>query len=187
MQMNHILITEDNQEAFSDVLPPRLSGRDRITIGAYDDDGAVCGAVSMTQASDRMDLDWIFVMPQVRRRGIGSGLVAELSDYALQAEGRPLYCSFAADEDEGNGLYLFFVSDALSDCGFDVSYAYDRYIITPEALKKLKTDHVKTGSGVFQLNLFAAIWRSAGRAEERKGKRRGVSEGGNQREAQVCA
>ena len=58
--------------------------------------------------------------------------------------------------DEGNGLYLFFLSDAMADCGFDVSYAYDRYLIAPEALKKLKTDHVKTEQikPFFDLPLF---------------------------------
>ncbi len=140
--MNHILITKENYNDFKDLLPSNLSGGDRITIGAYDDEGFVCGTVSVVRVDDAYELDWIYVAEARRRQGVGNGLISELVKMTNSIDGLPLRANFEAGDDDG--LYMFFRAFDRDGLEFDMSYLYDRYYIKPEEMDEvIKTQFSK--------------------------------------------
>lgn len=153
--MNQILITDENYQDFKTVLPAQLSGRSRTTIGAYNDEGFVCGAISMEQMEDRYDIDWLFVLPAVRRRGIGTKLVTAIVDLAEYTGGLSVQSIFEAEDAEK--LYDFFLSDAMQEQLFEISYLCQRFYVLPEALGYLEGIKVKvegTSELFFKLPMY---------------------------------
>ena len=67
--MNYLRVTKENAGDFLSVLPERFcTGRD-VSLAAYEDDGAVCGAVSVTYGGDQYDVNWLYVAPEKRHDG----------------------------------------------------------------------------------------------------------------------
>lgn len=131
--MNLIRITEENYKDFEYVLPLNPIDDNRTTIGAYDDDGTVCGAVSMVQSEDLCSIDWLFVIPKMRRQGVATELVASAVELVEHMGGFIIQSAFET-EDGDDELYDFFLSDAVHNMLFDISYIYERFYISPEEI-----------------------------------------------------
>ena len=132
MRVKYVLLTEDNIADFESVFPPDLKeDENRIAIGAFRSDGGAVGAVSCVQTSQEYALDWIFVEPEVRRGGIGTGLMNELREAVrLTGEVLPTGGSFPVNGDDVS-LHRFFLN--LADA--EVSYSHRRYTVSPEDLQ----------------------------------------------------
>ena len=129
--MNYVRIDKENMADFAEVLYPGfVPGERRITIGAYGEDGTVQGAISMLLMPDQYSCDWIYVHPECRGQGIGTGLFDQALDF-IQATGMvyPLTAGFEVSE-EDRDLYGFFLSrdDVLVD------YSHRRFYIRPEEI-----------------------------------------------------
>ena len=60
--MNHILVSKENFDFFSHILPEEYyTEGTRITLGAYDNDGVVHGVISYVSLGYECIIDWIFV------------------------------------------------------------------------------------------------------------------------------
>lgn len=148
--MNQVVITEENREAFSDVLPGGLTEKNRVSIGAYDDEGVICGALSATQSQDRYVIDWIYVAESRRREGIGTALTETLVGLARHTGGCSVVAEFEEDRDEDDGgIYDFFVQIECDGMPFDLSYLYNRYYITPEELERMSSEKKYKAKGVY--------------------------------------
>ncbi len=138
--VNYILITEENIEDFREVLPKGISlSSERITIGSYDDDGAVLGAMSFILASYEYEIDWLYVIPERRREKIATGLLEQLFELIRKTgEVYPLRAVFEVTESE-QSLFSFFMSAK----DIDTSYSHERYYVNYRELmssKELKKD-----------------------------------------------
>ena len=76
--MNYIKIDQSNRMDFASVLPEAFSQEPYIALGAYEPDGSVCGAVSLSDDGEQYGIDWLYVTPKKRLMGIGLGLVKEV-------------------------------------------------------------------------------------------------------------
>ena len=137
---NHILITDKNHDDFKGVLPPGLSlSPERIALGCYEDDGRILGALSLTLTAFEYDIDWLYVVPDSRRKGIATGLMKEFFDFIKRTgEVCPVSASFEVTPDE-QSLYSFFLTVE----GMDVSYSHPRYYVKHKELvdsKELKKE-----------------------------------------------
>ena len=129
--MNYIRIGEENYKDFREVLyPGYVPGENRVTIGAYEDDGTIQGAISVILADDQYDCDWLYVHPDCRRKGIGTGLFDQVMRFIrLTGMVYPLSAAFEVSG-EDRELYGFFRAreDMLVD------YSHMRYYIQPEQI-----------------------------------------------------
>lgn len=151
--MNYICIGKDNMDDFKSVLYPGFEpGEKRITIGAYDDDGTIQGAVSFLLMEDQYDCDWLYVHPECRGKGVGSGLYDQIRDF-IQGTGMiyPLSASFEVSE-EDRDLYGFF----LSEDDVIVEYSHKRFYVKPEqiAAADILKKELLTG---YQVELFSEL------------------------------
>ena len=133
--MNYVSIEKENMNAFAGVLYPGfVPGDRRITIGAYGEDGTVQGAVSMILMEDQYTCDWLYVHPECRGRGVGTGLFDQILEF-IGATGivYPLSAVFEV-RDEDRELYGFFLSrdDVMVD------YSHRRFYIRPEEIEASK-------------------------------------------------
>lgn len=133
--VNNILITEKNYDDFKAVLPPGLFFSDeRITLGCYEDDGTVLGALSFILSSYEYKIDWLYVIPEKQGNGIATGLLDTFSDFVRKTgEIYPVTAQFEVAEQDMS-LYGFFLSVE----GMDVSYSHKRYYVDNRALKDSK-------------------------------------------------
>ena len=137
--MNHVLITAENIDDFKSVLPQEeLPQKDRITLGAYNDDHEVTGAISFALIDYQYDIDWLYVPPSVRRQKIATGLLDEVFKFISRTgmiyPVSVMYEVSAKDE----SLYDFF----LERIDMDTEYDHLRFYVSPgelsasEGLKK---------------------------------------------------
>ena len=108
--MNYILINSDNISDFEGVLPPdyHTVGK-RVSLGAYEDDGKILGSISVRMADDEYELDWLYVVPSYRRRGVAKGLFEEITAFISEMGTMPLTAWFEVSEDD-DALYRYFLS-----------------------------------------------------------------------------
>ena len=128
--MNYIRVSGENKSEFASILPEVFSDGKGVSLVAYDDDGTVCGAVSLSYAGYQYNVDWLYVTPERRREKIATGLLKEVRRMVDSVGICPISVRFDATED--NGLYDFFLSVSNPDMPIDVDYAYDRYIVSAE-------------------------------------------------------
>ena len=130
--MNYLRVTKENASDFSSVLPERFcTGRD-VSLAAYEDDGAVCGAVSVTYGDNQYDVNWLYVVPEKRRQYVASGLIREIKSMVNVIGIYPIRAEFEISDD--NGLYGLFLSVSDPDFPVELDYSYDRYYVTAEDL-----------------------------------------------------
>ena len=124
--VNQLLLTEDNIENFRAVLPPAIGiSPERITIGCYDEDGTVLGAMSFTMTSYEYEIDWLYVVPEYRRKGTATKLMERF--FAFIKKTGEVYPASAAFEvtDDDMSLYNFF----LTVDEMDVSFSHERFYV----------------------------------------------------------
>jgi hypothetical protein len=164
MDINYVHITEENREDFSSVLPEQLEMvNSRITIGAYDNEGYVLGAVSFELVIFEYVIDWIYVHPQVRRQGIGVGLIEEVLRAVMGIGERfPVTARFEFSEDDRE-MHTFF----LSCQNMTTSYSHERYYVTAEDVKGSPALHRPTSA-----DLTTKLFFELSEEEQRKILRR---------------
>ena len=152
METYDILITSENIESFSSVLPVDYMGEgDRIAIGCYAKDGSVLGAVSFIFVNYQIDLDWLYVDPKVRRQGIATKLMDRVIAFASETmEFYPIsaqYCLY----DKVNPIHEFFVTyDKM-----DVTYSHERYFVKDSDIAMSPLLHKKLKNRLTQKPFFS--------------------------------
>ena len=137
--MNYIKIDKENKKDFLSVLPDNLADDLGISLGAYTEDGNVCGAISLSFDGTQYDLDWIYVVPEKRNMGLGKSLLKEVKRLVADIGICPIRARF--DTSEENGLYLFFNSVSDADLIVDVDFSHYRYATTAkEFMESTKVD-----------------------------------------------
>ena len=128
--MNYIRVSGENRSEFASVLPEIFTDENRVSLVAYEDDGTVCGAVSLSYAGYQYNVDWLYVVPERRRSKVGTGLLKEVQYMVASIGICPIIARFDASKD--NGLYEFFMDVSNPDMLVDVEYAFDRYNVSAE-------------------------------------------------------
>ncbi len=125
--MDHILITKQNIHEFGKYLPLNMApGEDRIIIGAYDDDGVICGVISYAVMAYEYEVDWLYVTPNMRRRGVARGLMDELFRFIKSTgEVLPINIEFEVSEKDMDLFYFFMSIDEMN-----VSYSHERFYVS---------------------------------------------------------
>ena len=150
MIISYVVLDEKNRKDFAGVFPGVIPEEgNRISLGAYRRDGAVLGAVSYTLSNYQYDIDWIYVDPEARRQGVGTGMLREIVKIMSGTGERYPLCARFAVSDDRTSLHRFFLSWE----GADVSYSHERYFVTAEDLKSVTTLHRKA-EGRFKSELF---------------------------------
>lgn len=135
MNFSYVLLEEKNRKDFRSVFPDVIPEEgNRISLGAYREDGAVLGAISYVLNNCQYDIDWIYVDPDARLQGVGIGLLQEIIRIMSGTMERYPLCARFAVTEEDTCLHRFF----LSCPGMDVSYSHERYFVTAEDLKTIK-------------------------------------------------
>ncbi len=126
METNFVLITAENQGSFRNVLPIEYVGDgDRISIGCYDNNGYVLGAVSFVLLNDQIDVDWLLVDPEVRRMKVATKLMDKVIAFSSDnMEFYPMSAKYCMYEDN-MPIHEFFVSYGK----MDVSYSHERFLV----------------------------------------------------------
>lgn len=130
--MNHVLIGKDNYEDFTAVLPiTALPKKDRYTFGAYSDDDVVAGAISFYLIDNQYVIDWLYVAPSMRERGVATELLNEIHRY-IKGTGEiyPLIARYEVTEDDMS-LYGFF----LGRHDMDTDFSHYRYYVSSMDIK----------------------------------------------------
>ncbi len=105
------VLHQREMEKLSGIVPERyLSGNDRLFLSALDE-GGLCGIAVYTMAVPDSYLDYIYVLPEKRRQGVGRFLVEKFIDKAEQMGVGNLLVSFGGEAEgrgffEGMGFYL---------------------------------------------------------------------------------
>ncbi len=150
MNINYTQITEENKIDFSSVLPEQMKeSHNRISIGAYDDEGYVLGAVSFELVGFQYNIDWIYVHEKVRRQGVGAGLIEQALKAVMGIGERfPVIARFEFSE-EDNRMHSFF----LSCRNMITTYSHERYYVTAEDVRGSSALHrpskSETGTRLF--------------------------------------
>lgn len=138
METKHILLTKELRKEFSSVCPLVFKDQDtRISIGAYQPDGGILGAMSFVLVDNQYDVEWLYVIPEARRKRVASGLIMELQKFmSYTGERYPVNARFPVTEEDVS-LHRFF----LSLPGVEVSYSHERFFVTSEDVKRSKPIH----------------------------------------------
>ena len=73
-------IEKENASCFEALLPPGWAPDDRAALGLVEDGGYPVAAALVSGGRGTISLDWIFVFPKVRGKGVGSELVFQIMD-----------------------------------------------------------------------------------------------------------
>ena len=136
MQVNYVLLTGETRIAFRSVFPSVFRDEDnRISLGAYrEEDGAVLGAVSFVLIDFAYSIDWLYVIPEMRRQKIATGLILEIKKFLTRTgETYPMSARFPVSEEE-HSLHRFFLSLPMTD----VAFSHERYYVKAEDVKNVK-------------------------------------------------
>ena len=149
--MNFVVLDHNNYEDFSSVIKESfLSNKDRIALGAYEDDGTVLGAVSYVLAGYEYVLDWLFVDPDCRREKVATEILDKIFEsMEMTLEIYPLSARFDKSE-ENTGLYEFFKSYP----GFDIEYSHSKYFIKAEDIMDAAPLYNNASGKVKAVNFF---------------------------------
>ncbi|MCR4797323.1 MAG: hypothetical protein K5853_02630 [Lachnospiraceae bacterium] len=116
-KMYFVKIDGSNKALFSHVLPESMIDGLGISIGAVSDDVTV-GAVSLSFIGEEYSIDWLYVAPSERLKGVGRGL----------------FPFVLAIDDEDNPI--------------DITYSHDRYVISATDFSGSKGLDKVLGSGM---------------------------------------
>ena len=109
--MNYIRIDATNIDDFTSVLPASYFDGAGICLGAYEEDGSVCGAIALSYDGVQYDIDWLYVVGEKRLAGVGTGLIREVKHIVAELGVAPIRAQFDIEED--TGLYAFFLTVCL--------------------------------------------------------------------------
>ena len=150
--MKIVLINKVNYDDFKIVLPLRkLPETNRYTLGAYNDEGVVAGAISFYLAKDRYEIDWLYVAPSMRRRGAATLLLNQIYLFIRDTgEIYPIHAQYEVTEKELS-LYGFF----LSRSEMDTSFSHYRYYVPPYVLNAVFGHKISLEKGIEEKQFFS--------------------------------
>ncbi len=151
MSMSYAHIDEESRKYFYRVLPEHmeLAGK-RVALGAVDEEGYVLGAISFVLIDFEYVIDWIYVEPTKRRQGIGMGLVEAVIQFAAKSQDLfPVVARFEFMEND-RAMHTFFLS-----CKYmETNYSHERYYITANDIRNIRTLHKSAAQDVVVENFF---------------------------------
>lgn len=103
--MDIITITPEMEEMFRPVLPYISDDPNILTVGAIEGETAL-GAITGEYYDDYLEITFLLVLQEHRRKGIATAMVRYLCDIALEEE-YPVKCTFEA-ENEDDEVHKFF-------------------------------------------------------------------------------
>ncbi|MBR4514749.1 MAG: GNAT family N-acetyltransferase [Lachnospiraceae bacterium] len=128
-----IKLENEDREAFAGVLPKNVNLKGfRVALGAAGSDGTVYGAVSYVLIDHEYDIDWIYVEPAYRRKGIGTALMKQALTAIEKSGDRFLASARFEYTEEDSAMHTFFLS---LGSWMDVSYSHERYYLDPENIE----------------------------------------------------
>lgn len=95
--MKIVLSTEENLELFRPYLPDSLLHAPLTLLGCLDED-VPCGFLALTRSAVDIEISWIWVAPEQRRRGVGTALLNAAIDHLMQNGAAQLLVSYHAEE-----------------------------------------------------------------------------------------
>ncbi len=148
MEIKYVLVTEDNKNSFSTVLPDEdYFGKESVIIGATMGEGRlVAGAIVISQAEDEYLIQWLYVPEELRHIGIGRGLLTEANAFIEETGVMPVICQFPVVDEENDILLSFFKSCYGERMFIDTEYSHERYIT--EAKEFYTSTDLKTAKAV---------------------------------------
>ena len=155
--MNIVGIDKENFEAVKGFFPAdtleNLENPEFTVYAAVDHEGdsapEVSGVLSFfveqAEDEDAVKIDWLFVVPEKRRMGVGSYLLSELIDTAKEAGISFIYANLPDDEDEA-------LEGVFRDRGYEIDTDYMPFF--EGTIGELKTDYNKNRIAKVSL----AVW-----------------------------
>ncbi len=136
-EYQYVLIDEEVKEQFASVLPEELvEEKNRISIGIVDETDTILGAISYALVRFEYEIDWVYVRPSVRRRGVGTHLLQKaLETVVATGDLFPITARFPYTPEEHAVFSLF-----QSNGEMEISYLYERFLIRPEEIRL--SDHL---------------------------------------------
>lgn len=129
MPMKLIQIQKHNFSQYASILPESLL-HNHYEIFVCIKDEKPCGAIALEKIGTHLGITWLWVMPEERRKKLGSLLLSKAYQYAKQYQYTAL--TIAYDPDEPWATVLEYM---LSQWGFDLFISpYTKYHITAEML-----------------------------------------------------
>ena len=125
--MYFVEIDESNKELFSHVLPEAMIDGLGISIGAVSDDLTV-GAVSLSFNGEEYSIDWLYVTPSDRLKGVGRGLINEVRSMVSDIGICPIRMAISSSDE--SGLFPFILAIDDEDHPIDITYSHDRYVVS---------------------------------------------------------
>ncbi|MCD8068658.1 MAG: GNAT family N-acetyltransferase, partial [Lachnospiraceae bacterium] len=106
--MEITLVNQENQEYFQAYIPPQLSGKCDVVLGAVTEDGQACGALAAAREEDELlCIRHIQVAETQRGKGVGSQLLDVLRQIARESGDDAIYCQYLKpDGDDGFDRFL---------------------------------------------------------------------------------
>ncbi len=144
--MYFVKIDESNKELFSHVLPESMIDGLGISIGAILD-GVTVGAVSLSFNGEEYSIDWLYVAPSERLKGVGRGLIHEVRSMVSDIGICPIRMALSSSDD--SGLFPFVLAIDDEDNPIDITYSHDRYVISATDFSGSKGLDKVLGSGMF--------------------------------------
>ena len=134
-----VLIEEDMKQDFGGVLPAELVPEEnRVCIGIVDEEGEILGAISYSLIAYEYLIDWVYVVPPMRRKGIASLLLNQVLETVMgTGDLFPVSARFPYTDEDHAAFALFQSNEEMM-----VNYLYDRYLLGPEEIKNAKNLHV---------------------------------------------
>ena len=104
-------ITDENREFFQPILPVWTQRKDLMPFGMIGSDGAPVATMILSVDGDMINVEWLFVHPDYRRKKVGTRFLSCIEDI-LEGEGTALSVSYSEEftgmEEflEANGFFL---------------------------------------------------------------------------------
>jgi N-acetylglutamate synthase-like GNAT family acetyltransferase len=145
--MEITIIGNNNKEYFEDMLPESYAGG-KAAFGIIEDEKAVgCGIFSMINGA--AELEYVFVEPEYRRKGLGKRFIAEIAG-TVKESGTDLMISFIHGNEE---LRAF-----LESCGFICRPAIEEYSFgIAEMLKQKSVRRILKKSEKTEVSSFLSL------------------------------
>lgn len=132
MKLSYVVIDEAHRKTFDTVLPETYRIReDAVALGALNEEGDILGALCWELTDIQYQVEWIYVIPEIRRKRVGTGLMKQLfSAITGSAQRYPVVAQFPFSREDQN-LHSFFLS--ISE--MEVNFSHERYVVRPDQIR----------------------------------------------------
>ncbi|MCD7806532.1 MAG: GNAT family N-acetyltransferase [Lachnospiraceae bacterium] len=141
--MEITLVNQENQKYFQTYIPPQLSGKCDVVLGAVSENGQACGVLAAAREEDELlSIRHIQVAEAEMGKGVGSQLLDVLRQIARESGDDAIYCQYL--KPDGDDHFDRF----LAKNGYEADEEKSRvFVITLQDLKPELFDTRATQSG----------------------------------------